>query len=241
MLWLWLWLWLFDMNTVTARDTAMATAEATATAVTTTATTVTVVSVFCLPCTDHAVDRGLVPYEAPLDGPGLGVESPDYGVTAGRPYWGGTATAKIWSDWGKIQVSVTLGAEDKLPVLDGDQHGAYKLGYLRLIALNAPAAGGCIVATRSAESALRESADVARDSLTDARMELHGDDGALVALVLPRTVTELGDPALGAAVSRAGVHQTVHHQDTDHGVCVPVHRLDDGGDGDGDDDDAAGD
>ena len=98
------------------------------------------------------------------------------------------------------------------------------------------------MARRSAESALRESADVARDSLTDARVELHGDDGPLVALVLPRAVPELGDPALGAAVRRAGVHQTVHHQDTDHGVCVPVHRLDggDGGGGDEDDDDFTG-
>ena len=76
------------MNTNTATDTAMATPEATATAVTTTTARVTVMSVCRLPITHHAVDRSLVAYEASLDGPGLGVESPDYRVPAGCPYWG---------------------------------------------------------------------------------------------------------------------------------------------------------
>ena len=44
-------------------------------------------------------------------------------------------------------------------------------------------------------------------------------------LVLPRAVPELGDPALGRAVRAAGVHQPVDHQQRDHGVGVPVHRL----------------
>ena len=61
--------------------------------------------------------------------------------------------------------------------------------------------------------------------LTDASMELHGDDGALVALVLPSAVPKLSHPALGRPVGRAAVHQPVDHQDTDHSICVPVHRL----------------
>lgn len=56
-------------------------------------------------------------------------------------------------------------------------------------------------------------------------VELHGDDGALVALVLPRAVAELCDPALGAAVGRARVHEPVDHLQADHRVRVPVHRL----------------
>ena len=56
-------------------------------------------------------------------------------------------------------------------------------------------------------------------------MELHGDDGALVALVLPSAVPKLSHPALGRPVGRAAVHQPVDHQDTDHSICVPVHRL----------------
>jgi len=46
-----------------------------------------------------------------------------------------------------------------------------------------------------------------------------------VALVLPGAVPELSDPALGGAVRGAAVHESVHHQDADHGVGVPVHRL----------------
>ena len=61
--------------------------------------------------------------------------------------------------------------------------------------------------------------------LTDAGVELHGDDGALVALVLPRAVAELSDPALGRPVRGPAVHQPVYHQDADHRVRVPVHRL----------------
>ena len=61
--------------------------------------------------------------------------------------------------------------------------------------------------------------------LTNASVEFHGNDGALVALVLPGAVPKLGHPALGRAVCRAAVHQTVHHQDADHRICVPVHRL----------------
>ena len=64
-----------------------------------------------------------------------------------------------------------------------------------------------------------------RSQLTDASMELHGDDRALVALVLPGAVPKLGHPALGRPVCRAAVHQPVHHQDADHRICVPVHRL----------------
>ena len=61
--------------------------------------------------------------------------------------------------------------------------------------------------------------------LTDAGVELHGDDGALVALVLPRAVAELSDPALGRPVRGPAVHEPVYHQDADHSVRVPVHRL----------------
>ena len=61
--------------------------------------------------------------------------------------------------------------------------------------------------------------------LTDASMKLHGDDGALVALVLPRAVAELSDPALGRPVRGPAVHEPVYHQDADHRVRVPVHRL----------------
>ena len=61
--------------------------------------------------------------------------------------------------------------------------------------------------------------------LTDAGVELHGDDGALVALVLPRAVAELSDPALGRPVRGPAVHEPVYHQDADHRVRVPVHRL----------------
>ena len=61
--------------------------------------------------------------------------------------------------------------------------------------------------------------------LTDASVELHGDDRALVALVLPGAVPKLSHPALGRPVCRPAVHQTVHHQDADHRIRVAVHRL----------------
>ena len=64
-----------------------------------------------------------------------------------------------------------------------------------------------------------------RSQLTDASMELHGDDRALVALVLPGAVPKLSHPALGRPVCRPAVHQTVHHQDADHRIRVPVHCL----------------
>ena len=61
--------------------------------------------------------------------------------------------------------------------------------------------------------------------LTNASVEFHGNDRALVALVLPSAVPKLGDPTLGRTVCRAAVHQTIHHQDADHRICVAVHRL----------------
>ena len=61
--------------------------------------------------------------------------------------------------------------------------------------------------------------------LTNASVEFHGNDRALVALVLPGAVPKLGHPAFGRAVCRATVHQAVHHQDADHRICVPVHCL----------------
>ena len=61
--------------------------------------------------------------------------------------------------------------------------------------------------------------------LTYSGLELHVDDGAPVTLVLARAVPELRDPALGRAVRAAGVHQPVDHQQRDHRVGVPVHRL----------------
>ena len=64
-----------------------------------------------------------------------------------------------------------------------------------------------------------------RSQLTDASVELHGDDRALVALVLPGAVPKLSHPALGRPVCRPAVHQTVHHQDADHRIRVPVHCL----------------
>ena len=56
-------------------------------------------------------------------------------------------------------------------------------------------------------------------------MELHLYDGPLVSLVHPGAVPELGDPALGHAVARAGVHQPVDHQERDDSVGVAVHAL----------------
>ena len=46
-----------------------------------------------------------------------------------------------------------------------------------------------------------------------------------MALVLASAVPELRDPALGRAVSASRVHEPVDHQQRDHGVGVPVHRL----------------
>jgi len=61
--------------------------------------------------------------------------------------------------------------------------------------------------------------------LTDAVLEPHGDDAALVSLVHPRAVPELRDPALGRPVRRPRVHQPVHQQQADHRVRVPFHHL----------------
>ena len=46
-----------------------------------------------------------------------------------------------------------------------------------------------------------------------------------MALVLASAVPELRDPALGRAVSAARVHEPIDHQQRDHRVGVPVHRL----------------
>jgi hypothetical protein len=61
--------------------------------------------------------------------------------------------------------------------------------------------------------------------LTDAVLELHADDTALVSLVDARAVPELRDPAFGRPVRRPRVHQPVHQQQADHGVSVTVHHL----------------
>ena len=62
-------------------------------------------------------------------------------------------------------------------------------------------------------------------TLTNAVLELHADDAALVSLVLPGVVPKLRDPALGRPVRRARVHQPIDQQQADHRVRVSVHHL----------------
>ena len=63
--------------------------------------------------------------------------------------------------------------------------------------------------------------------LTYSTLKLDIDDGALVSLVDPGVVPELGDPALGRPVGGPGVHETVYNDQADDGVGVPVHYLGD--------------
>lgn len=60
---------------------------------------------------------------------------------------------------------------------------------------------------RPEKSEESEKTNMRARSLTDALMKFHSYDGSLVVLVLPGTVAELCDPALGRAVRRAAVHQ----------------------------------
>ena len=46
-----------------------------------------------------------------------------------------------------------------------------------------------------------------------------------MAFVDPGVVAELCDPTLGTTISTASVHQSVDHQQGDHGVGVAIHSL----------------
>ena len=61
--------------------------------------------------------------------------------------------------------------------------------------------------------------------LTESLVELDGGDGHAVAPVDLRVVAELGDPALGRAVRRPGVHQTVVDRHRHDGAAVRVYVL----------------
>ena len=50
----------------------------------------------------------------------------------------------------------------------------------------------------------------------------------LVTLVLPGTLPELGDPALGRAVRGPGVHKPIVHEQRQHRRAMTLHRLQQG-------------